>query len=48
MITEITINDKAGEVMEELSQSLFPRYQIGIQISMKRSEFIFNCVHLLY
>ena len=41
------INDKADEVIEELFESLLSRYQIGLEKSMKRSDFIFNCVHLL-
>ena len=46
--TQIMINDKADEVIEELFQSLLPRYQIGLETSMKDSDFIFDCVHLLY
>ena len=38
------INDKAGEVIEEL----FPRYQIRLKTSMKGRGFIFDCVNLLY
>ena len=34
------INDKADEVIEE--------YQIGLETSMKGSDFIFECVYLLY
>ena len=44
---EIMINDKADEVVENLFQSLY-RYQIGSETSMKGSDFIFNCFHLLY
>ena len=29
---EIMINDKADEVVEELFQSFFSRYQIGLEI----------------
>ena len=46
--TPIMINDKVDEVIEELFQSLLPRYQIGLETSMKDSDFIFDCVHLLY
>ena len=46
--TQIMINDKVHEVIEELFQSLLPRYQIGLETSMKDSDFIFDCVHLLY
>ena len=36
---------KADEVIEELFQSFLSRYQIGLETSMKSSDFIFNCVH---
>ena len=42
------INDKADEVTEELFQSLLSRYQIGLEASVKGSEFAFDCIHLLY
>ena len=45
---EIMISDKADEVIEELSQLPFSRYQIQLETSMKIGDFIFNCVHLLY
>ena len=45
---EIMINDKADEVVEELFQSLLSRYYFGLKTSMKGSDFIFDCVHLLY
>ena len=45
---EIMINDKVDEVIEELFQSLLSSYQIGLQASMKGSDFIFDCVHLWY
>ena len=45
---EIMISDKADEVIEELSQLPFSRYQIQLEASMKIGDFIFNCVHLLY
>ena len=41
-------NDKAHEVIEELFQSLLSKYQIGLETSMKGSDFIFDCVNLLY
>ena len=43
---EIMINDKADEVIE-VFHSLLSRYQIGLETSMKGSDFVFNCVHLL-
>ena len=42
------ISDKADEVIEELSQLPFSRYQIQLETLMKSGHFIFNCVHLLY
>ena len=45
--TEIKINNKVDEAIEEPFQSLLSRYQIGLIIKMKSSSFIFDCVHLL-
>ena len=45
---EIIINDKADKVIKELFKSLLSRYQIGLEKLMKGSEFVFDCVHLLY
>ena len=42
------IIDKAGQVIEELFQSLLSRYIIGLETSMRASDFTFDCVHLLY
>ena len=42
------INDKADEIMEELLQSLLSRYRVGLETSIKGSEFVFDCIHLLY
>ena len=44
---EIMINDKAGEVIKELFDSLKNSYQNNLE-SMKRSEFVFDYVHLMY
>ena len=44
---EITINDEADEVIEELSNLLKKRYRNNLQ-SMKDSEFVFDYVELLY
>ena len=41
---EIKINDKADEVFK----SLLNRYQNNLETSMRGSDFIFDCVHLLY
>ena len=45
---EIKINDKADEVMEKLFKSLLNRYQNNLETSMRVSDFIFDCVYLLY
>ena len=37
---EIIINDKADEVIKELFQSLLSNYQIGLEASVKGSDFI--------
>ena len=46
--TEIMINDKVDEVIEELFQSLLSRYHVVLKTSMKGSDFGIDCVHLLY
>ena len=43
---EMMINYEDDEVIEELFQSLLSSYQIGLETSMKGSEFIFDWVHL--
>ena len=45
---EIKINDKPGEVIEELFQLLLSKYYIGLETSMKGSEFVFYYVLLSY
>ena len=42
------INDKADEVIEELFESFVNSFQIGLETSIRGSDFIFDCVHLLY
>ena len=42
------IYDNTDEVTEELFESVLNRYQIGLETSMRNSDFIFDCVHLLY
>ena len=39
---EMMINYEDDEVIEELFQSLLSSYQIGLETSMKGSEFIFD------
>ena len=36
--------DKADDVIEELFQSLFFKYQIGLKTLMKGSDFIINVI----
>ena len=45
---KIMINDKIVEVIEERLKSLFSRYQILLETSIKVSVFVIDCVHLLY
>ena len=45
---QIMINDKADEVIDELFQILLSRYQSELETSIKGSDFIFDCVYLLY
>ena len=45
---KIIINDKAEKGLEELFKSLTKNYQIGLEKSMRGSDFTFDCVHLLY
>ena len=45
---EFTIYDKVDELTKELFESLLYRYQIGSETSVKSSDFVFDCVHLLY
>ena len=45
---EIMIQEKAEEVIKKLFDSLIKKYQIGLEKSMKVSDFIFDCVHLLF
>ena len=40
--------DNANEIIKELSDSLLSRYRIGLWTQMRGSDFIFDCVNLLY
>ena len=40
---ENMINDKADKLREEIFQSLFSLYQIGLETSKRSSDFIFYC-----
>ena len=44
---KMMINGKEYEVMEDLFQSFPSIYQIGLETSMKNSEFLFACFHSL-
>ena len=46
--TDFMTYDKAYDVVDELFESLHPRYQIGLEASMRRSNFTFDSVQLLY
>ena len=41
------INDKAEEVVVKLFESLLRRYQIGLETSMRTTDFISDCVNFL-
>ena len=45
---EIIINHKANEVTAELFKSLIKKYQIGLEKSLKGSDFTLDCVHSWY
>ena len=40
--------DNTNKGVDELFKSLLSRYQIGLEASMKESDFVFDAVHLLY
>ena len=45
--TEIMINDKVDETMEKLFNHFFLDIQLGLK-HKKDSDFVFDCIHLLY
>ena len=45
---EIMMRSETKEIIEELFKSFLQRYQEGLEESMRRSEFIFDNVDLLY
>ena len=45
---EFNLHDNANEVVNEFFESLIARYQIGLETSMRGSEFKFDSVQLLY
>ena len=42
------IYDKEDEVIKQLFESLLSKYQIGLETLIKGSNFIIDCVNLLY
>ena len=44
---EIMINDNQRKLLRNF-QAILSRYKIGLEISMKVSDLLFDCVHLLY
>ena len=47
-IIEIIMGSETNEIIEEFSKSLLKRYQEGLEESMRGSEFIFDCLDVLY
>ena len=45
---EIVLGNETNETMEELFNSLLQKYQKGLDERMRRSEFVFDSVDLLY
>ena len=41
----ITYHD-ANEMIQEVFESLLPRYQMGLETTMRDSNFIFDCVNV--
>ena len=41
-------NDKGDKIIRECFDSLLKRNQVGLVTSIKGSDFIFDCVYLLY
>ena len=45
---EIMIGNETDEIIKNLFESLFQKYQEGLEKSIKGSEFVFDNVNLLY
>ena len=45
---EVIAYDNANKVIKEIFESLLSRYQIGLEQSMKQTDFNFDLVQLLY
>ena len=46
--TEIMMGSETDDIINEHFQSFLPRYQEGLEESMKGSDFVFDSVDLLY
>ena len=46
--TDFMIYDNADEVTEDIFETLLNRDKIGLETSMRVTDFIFDCVHLFY
>ena len=44
---EFTIYDNVDEVIEKISELVLKRHRIELETSMRGSDFIFDCVHLV-
>ena len=45
---EVMMGNENDETIEDLFYSFLQRYQINLEEIMRRSEFVFDCVDLLY
>ena len=45
---EVMVYDKADKVIQECFESPLSRYQIGLNTSMRESDFIFDSIYLLH
>ena len=45
---EIMMGSQTNDIVKNLFESLLQRYQEGLEESMKKSKFIFDCVDLLH
>ena len=45
---EIMMGNETDEIIEKLFESLLQNYQKDLEESMRRSEFVFECIDLLY
>ena len=45
---EFMIYNNTDEVIQEHLKSVLNRYQIGLETSIRVTDFVFDCVHILY